>query len=312
VKESFDLSAVFEVPQSSTAVDWMSEVVSSQQDRILELEEKNKALRSVVTASTSSSSLQVVFKEVRQEPPHILLVAGHTPESPGATFNELTEYELNYELLEEMAEQLEAAGYQVTTTHNESGYKPEFAEYFDRNEAGILDYRDRLKAAFDAEYPQGVVTNDTDHNYASDRGVVQLYGINLWANQEDVDAVLHIHFNDYPGRTKGSAGEHTGFSVFTPLKTNNHFIPSFELAKSLEQEMLEVSNRSTVPKESAGVLESELIAVGHANSTNMPALLLEGGFIYEEQFQDKAARLLLWEEYAEQITDAFDAYFTNN
>jgi hypothetical protein len=76
--------------------------------------------------------------------------------------------------------------------------------------------------------------------------------------------------------------------------------------------MLEVSSRSTVPQESAGVLESELIAVGQANSTNMPALLLEGGFIYEEQFQDKAARLLLWEEYAEQITDAFDAYFTNN
>lgn len=294
-------------------IDWMREIITDQQKIIDALHEENTVLIAQIASTTASTTATTTEEEITSPvdsgPRRILLVAGHTAVTKGAVFGQTTEYEINYELLKKAELVLQEKGYEVVITHRDDDYSYRFTSFFEENRDRILEFRQLQKDRYDIEYPMGVVTNDTDHNYASDSVVLQLYGVNLWANENDIDAVVHIHFNDYPGRPAGQRGTHTGFSIFTGLKTNTNFVPSFRLAKALETEMLRYADRSTVPKESAGVLESELIAVGQADSVDPPAILLEGGFVYEEKFTDRTRRSKELANYAQAIGNAVDTYF---
>lgn len=292
-------------------LNWMREVVRSQRQEIARTERENQDLRRAL-ASSSPEYAELVSYDYEGSPRRILLVAGHTAETEGTSYRSLSEYELNYQLMNMLEERLRATGYEVITTHEGDDYNEEFTNFFETQRQEILDFRSRQREAYEEEYPLGVVTNDTDHNYASNLGTLQLYGVNYWANQNNIDVVLHIHFNDYPGRPNDEVGEHTGFSVFTSLKTNKNFIESFLLAKEIEREMLTYADRSTVRRESAGVLESELIAVGQANSTDMPSLLLEMGFIYENKFVNPISRAQEFQDYTQAITQALNTYFARN
>ena len=53
----------------------------------------------------------------------------------------------------------------------------------------------------------------TIRNIAPDEMGVRLYGINKWANENDIDIVIHVHFNDYPGRPRTGSGKYSGFSI---------------------------------------------------------------------------------------------------
>ena len=289
-------------------------LISSLQEQKQELgllKESNTLLQEelLVYTATTSTSTEVEFQEV--PPKRVLLVAGHTAVTKGAVFGDTTEYELNYDIMKKLEREMKSRGFEVFVSHEGSDYTKSFLNYFDTNEERILDYREKKKDAYDKQYPQGVVTNDTDHNHASPLGVVQLYGVNLWANENNIDAVVHLHFNDYPGRPTGTRGTHTGFSIFAPLKTNDHFVESFSLAKSVEKHMLKYIKRSTVRNESAGVLESELIAVGQANSTLMPSILIENGFIYESKFTDTSRREPVLARQANSIANGIEEYFQN-
>ena len=56
---------------------------------------------------------------------------------------------------------------------------------------------------------------------------------------------------------------------------------------------------STLPGESAGVVEDQqLIAIGSNNSADDAALLIEYGYIYEPQFQNASTRALAEKDYA--------------
>jgi len=285
--------------------------LQEQNQALVLLQESNTQLEEELLTYKATTSTSTEAEVEIVQPKKVLLVAGHTAQTKGAVFGNTTEYELNYDIMKKLEREMKSRGFEVLVSHEGSDYNQTFLNYFDANEKRILDYRENRKDAYDKQYPQGVVTNDTDHNHASPLGVIQLYGVNLWANENNMDAVVHLHFNDYPGRPAGTRGTHTGFSVFAPLKTNQHFIESFNLAKSVEKHMLKYINRSTVKNESAGVLESELIAVGQANSTTMPSILIENGFIYESKFTDKSRREPVLTRQANSIANGIEEYFQN-
>ncbi len=298
-----------ETVQNDPLFDVLVKYIRQQQETIYQLQTANKDLLSQLQGATTTATSTDTTEPVVIPPKKILLVAGHTAQTKGAVFGNTTEYELNYDIVKKLEREMRIRGYDVTITHQGSDYSQQFLDYFETNEQRILDFRENKKQAYDKLYPQGVVTNDTDHNYASPLGVIQLYGVNLWANENNMDAVVHMHFNDYPGRPAGKTGTHTGFSVFTPLKTNNHFVESFNLAKSIEEHMLKYTNRSTVTNESAGVLESELIAVGQNNSVNMPSVLIENGFVYESKFTNLTQREIVLTRQANSIANGIEQYF---
>ena len=288
---------------------WIAQALRDQTTLINTLRQENMDLYAQIASSTATSTATTTVV-VAVEPKHVLLVAGHTQSSKGAVFGSVTEYDQNYSLMQATYEALSDMGYRVTLSHRDDDYSYRFSSYFEQYKDLILDWRETQRAGYEDEYPLGVVTNDTDHNTASTLATLQLYGINYWANQNDIDAVIHLHFNDYPGRVSGQVGKHTGFSLFTSLKTNDNFIESFRLAKEIEKNMLHHAERSTVTRESAGVLESELIAVGQANSLEAPAVLIESGFIYEDKFINPAKRNTVMGQYADSIARGLDAYLS--
>ena len=301
--ESIDEGALF---------DWMKFTIKEQHSTLNLLMAENEDLRSelvVLHSMVATSSLELFSAPPTQQ--RILLVMGHTQDQKGAVYGELTEYELNYDLITQLEQDLVTRGCEVIVLHEDGHYSQSFQDYFETHEDKILNFRAQQKEEYAREYPMSVVTNDTDHNYASKEATIQLYGINMWTTENEVDVVIHVHFNDYPGRVWNQVGTHTGFSLFTSLKTNDNFIESFRLAKLIEQEMLQYANRSTVEKESAGVLESELIAVGQANSVIVPAVLFEGGFIYEDKFTNPVQRKKEFTDYTQAIGQAIDRYFNN-
>ena len=250
-------------------------------------------------------------KNSQQRVDSVLIVAGHTARSPGTTFGSTTEYMLNYEVMQRVGKLLsEDNRYNHTLSHKGDDYNQTLLDYFSANEARIIAFKDQKKREYVREYPLGLTTNDTDHNHATPRGIIELYGVNKWLSEQGIDLAVHVHFNDYPGRLQNAAGYHEGFSIFIPPKTNDHFVESYRFAKLLESEMLKHSMRSTVARESTGILESELIATGHRNTVNIPSVLLEGGFIYEEKLNDSRRDQSL-DEVARSIYRAIVRYDTN-
>ena len=56
------------------------------------------------------------------------------------------------------------------------------------------------------------------HNSASKEASVRLYGITKWANENKIDLMMHIHFNDDANHSKNIAGKYSGFALYIPIK----------------------------------------------------------------------------------------------
>jgi len=140
----------------------------------------------------------------------------------------------------------------------------------------------------------------------------RLYGINKWANENDVDIVLHIHFNDYPRRT-GRAGDHTGFSIYVPERQYGNAEASKDLARTLFDELKNTIGPSTLPLERDGIIEDqELIALGANGSLKGASVLIEYGYIYEPQYVYASTRSPMMQELAFQTYRAVKKHFEKN
>jgi len=139
------------------------------------------------------------------------------------------------------------------------------------------------------------------HNSASSEVATHLYGINKWSNENDIDLVLHLHINDMPRKNTSVAGPYVGFAIYVPEKQYSNAKASKEIGESLKNRLEDVMGVSTMPKESAGVIESQqLIAMGSYNTSDAASLLIEYGYIYETQYTIEASQRKFAKLVAEQ------------
>ena len=123
------------------------------------------------------------------------------------------------------------------------------------------------------------------HNPVTADTSFRLYGINKWANDNEIDLALHIHFNDYPRKDMTAFGKYTGFSLYIPDKQLANSVTSRGIAEDLYDRLQTVSATSTFPLESGGIIESQdLIAVGANGSQTHSSVLIEYGYIYEPKY----------------------------
>ena len=141
---------------------------------------------------------------------------------------------------------------------------------------------------------QGMPINvQVEHNSVANNTSLRLYAINKWANENDVEIVFHIHFNDYPGRNLDQPGKYSGFSIYIPEYQLPNHITSSGLAKSLKNQLEKYFAKSDLPIESSILIEDqELIAVGSNASRDGISVLTEYGYIYEPQFAKKECERL--------------------
>jgi len=245
----------------------------------------------------------------------ILLVPGHDNETVGAQYRFTTEASMNLDLATRLYDILRKdKRFEVHITRDQEGYTKEFADYFAQNEEAIIDWENKAKEEFNKKIDQGTLTlrSAVPHHTVADDVALKLYGINKWANENKMDAVIHIHFNDYPRPDAWTIGTYTGFVIYFPDGQMENFLPSSQLAGRIYIELEKKYHTSTYPPELGGLIaDQKLIAMGSYGTLapSVRTVLVEYGYIYEKMFRKSSTREAAIKTMAELTATGIQKYF---
>ena len=248
-------------------------------------------------------------------PIKILLVPGHDNEYSGAVWNGLREADVNLQLANALQRFLttdQNFSTQITRNENTGNYNQELSNYFVTNREEIKSFRQRLRQTFVGLIQSGAVEEKiiVSHNFAKEEVAQRLYGINKWANEQGIDLAIHIHFNDYAGRSMSQAGRHNGLAIYIPERQYPNARFSAEIGQSIFSQLNKILPTSSLPGESTGLIEDqELIALGSYASRDGGAVLIEYSYIYEPQVANVGVRSAWLTETAWQTYLGIKNYF---
>lgn len=244
----------------------------------------------------------------------ILIVPGHGPDYGGAEYGSLKERDMVVELANALKSFLETSGrYQIFMTRQADGWDPAFAWYFSEHHDEIVAWQkasreeiSQLKAVGSMQ----TIVPKVRHNRAPDEVAYRLYGITKWANEHDVDIVVHIHINDDSAHSPKTAGDHSGFAIYVPERQYANGSSTKAVAQTVFKRLSTYNPVSDFSGEAGGIIEdSQLIATGAYNTSDAASMLIEYGYIYEQQFQDPAIRSLALKDLAYQTYLSLQDFF---
>ncbi len=236
----------------------------------------------------------------------ILVVAGHEPDYGGAEYRSeygtVRERDLTVELADSLAGLLRSdSRFMVFTTRTTDAWTPTFASYFNSQFQDIIAWRKAYKAETESMIQVGQFTETTPvvyHNKVPDGPAIRLFGIDKWADENNIDIVIHVHFNDYP-RTASEEGKYSGFAIYVPEKQYDNSSSTKVLAQAVFDRLKKYNPVSDMPQEKGGIIEDQdLIAIGPFNSVNAPSMLVEYSYIYEPQLVNPATQKAFIDELA--------------
>lgn len=253
---------------------------------------------------------------IEPKPIRILIVPGHDNEVFGAQYKNVKEANMAAALgLRMYAILKKDKRFQVYITRNEESYTKIFSDYFKNNMDAIEVFKDNAKKANEKEVKDGTfIKNDNGvpHSNAKTHVALKLYGINKWANENNIDAIIHIHFNDDGRRNRSKPGPYEGFSVYAPEKELASSEISMPLAQNIFNDLKKKYTNSTYVRENGGVIaDQKLIAMG-AYDTLAPTVrtvLIEYGFIYEKKFKTYTLRKTAYNNMSKITADSITNYF---
>jgi N-acetylmuramoyl-L-alanine amidase len=220
------------------------------------------------------------------QPIRILIVPGHDNVVWGAQYKNIKEADMNLVLATKIYNLLKKdKRFQVYITRNSAGYTKTFADYFSLHRDDIIAFKENAKKGREDSIASGqfVVKEGVPHHSVSEDVSVILYGINKWVDENKIDAVLHVHFNDYVRTNKNVMGIYKGFAVYMPEAQMANSQESSKLAQNIFTELKKKYTTSTYEKEKGGLIpDQNLIALG-ANGTlldSVRSVLVEYGYIY--------------------------------
>jgi len=255
---------------------------------------------------------------VPDAPIRILIVPGHDNKIWGSQYGNIKEANMNLVLATNIYDVLKKdKKFQVFITRDNNGYTKEFADYFSLNKLDIKSFRENSIKEMKDEIISGnfLQKENVQHNPANEDTSIVLYGINKWANENNIDAVIHIHFNDYPRKTKWTIGKYKGFAIYIPDKQFLNAKKSEKLAKNIYTQLSKGYQPSNYEKEKGGlVTDQKLIAIGVGNSllSSVRSVLIEYGYIYEKKFRNIFTRREAYKKMAELTTKGIKNYFLGN
>ena len=255
-----------------------------------------------------------VFAQV-VKPIRILIVPGHDNEVYGAKYKGLKEANMALVLGTEIYNTLKQdKRFTVFITREESGYTKDFADYFANHMDEIKTFKESSKEKMSERVTEGnfIKKPNVPHFSVKEPVALKLYGLNKWENENNIDAVIHIHFNDDGRKNQSRPGKYVGFSVYMP----DNQLPSHDLSQPLAQDIFDALKskytNSTYVKENGGVIADQKLIVLGANDSLLPSVrsvLIEYGFIYEKQFRTYASRKVAFQERADITAQAIKDYF---
>ncbi len=253
-------------------------------------------------------TVALVNEKYRAKELTVLIVPGHDAIDGGTSYKGVYEAEYTAKIGQYLYEYLESdPNIDAILVRNKNGYTKEFADYFAREEGEIrafttraVGYFNSLKSLNQVEKPHAPFT----HVRANTRVAKILYGLNKWANDHDVDVVLHIHLNDYPRKSWETRYE--GYSLYIPDSSLPNHAPSKAIAEAFSGTFSRFWTKSNLRLEKDTIIEDpDLIALGSYGSLRAASVLLEYGYIYEPRFQND----LLLKETAFRTYQGLVSYF---
>ncbi len=245
----------------------------------------------------------------------ILLVPGHEPNYGGAEYKSLKERNMTVELAQDLSAFLNDDGhYQVFVTRDSQEWSSDFSAYFKNDWNDIVTWE--KASALDMAHSISIgatkaSTSTIVHNTAPADVATRLYGITKWANENDIDITIHIHFNDYPDHTADSPGTHSGFVIYIPEHQYSNSTTSKIVAETIFKRLSKYNPVSDLKGESSGLVEDpDLIAIGANNTAAAASMLIEYGYIYEPQFSDSDTSSLAIKDLAYQTYLGLQDFFT--
>jgi N-acetylmuramoyl-L-alanine amidase len=244
----------------------------------------------------------------------ILIIPGHEPNDGGAVYTNLKERDMTLSLGLDLAEYLKNdPHYEVVLTRDIHGWNPVFENYFTSNKEGIANFVSIKKAAMDQSIAAGEVLkvdSGIEHIDALPDVAMRLFAINKWANENNIDLMIHIHFNEYPRSHPKKPGKYTGFIIYVPDPQYSNAKTTSEIANNILPRLSSVFRVSNLPTESAGIVpEQRLIALGSDNTADMPSILIEYGYIYDTLFATKAKRVSTLDTMAKETYLGIEDFF---
>jgi len=257
----------------------------------------------------------ITFAQEASLPIKILITPGHDKEIWGAQYGNIKEADMNLVLATQIYNILKKdKRFEVYITRDKNGYKKEFSDYFSNNKADIISFKNNAKEEMQVKIENGTILEKSGvmHNAVNEETAIELYGINKWANENKIDAVISVHFNDYPRVTKWTIGKYKGFVIYMPDGQMINAPESSKLAKSIFLQLSKKYITSTYIKEKGGLIpDQNLIALGASNTLNgsVNSVLIEYGYIYQKIFRDSSTRHKAYKDMATLTTKGIADFF---
>jgi N-acetylmuramoyl-L-alanine amidase len=245
----------------------------------------------------------------------ILVVPGHDTDTGGAQYRNLYERKLVVDVANDISTLLSGdPKYKVIVARDKQSWNPILANYF-LNTQAILDFKNEHQTAdklLIASGQEKIIPDAATHTTADAKTAIELYGINKWANENDVDLIIHVHFNISPRKNSNLPGTYHGFNIFIPDNQRVNAAPSRAAAEVIYDELQKKFAPETTGNQYNSLYTDQgLIALGASNTLTKPAMLIEYAYLYEKMLQTDPSRTQALEQMAEQTVAGIKDYFNS-
>lgn len=244
----------------------------------------------------------------------VLIVPGHDDDYWGTEFGDIREGDITVAIGQYLYNYLKNDPHlDVTISRTQlTGYTDTFKNYFVDHRQDILDFIAQSKTTQQTRLANGEIhlIDNAPHADARPEVALRLYGINKWANENQMDIVIHLHINDEGGRAYGQVGDYKGFTIYVPDSQYHNAPASAVMAEAMYRELLKKNDVSNFPPESRGVVEDQdLIATGARDTATAATALIEYGYIYEPQFRSLDIQEAVTKSLAQQTFLGLHSFF---
>lgn len=268
---------------------------------------------SVLAIEHRPKTVEVLREVPKTRKVRVLIVPGHEPGFGGTSVGKIVERDLNVELGKKLQGFLDGdGGYETMLARDMRSWHPLLARYFDANWKEIDDWRKEARDEMEARIGSGEVARPVvhiGHNAAPNDVAVRLYGVTKWANENDFDVMVHVHFDDDRSSTR-AAGFRNGLVIYVPSPEYYNGAPTRVVAEKVLGQLVKFDSVSNLKAAVSGIVDDpELIAVGRQNTSDAVSMLVEYGFIYEKQLQVPEVRAMALEDMAYRTYVGLEDFF---
>ena len=202
---------------------------------------------------------------------------------------------------------------EVILARDENGWNSDLENYVMTSSSTImswvLDMKDKMMSKVSAGKMK-LINPNMKHNDAASNAVLYLYGTNKWITENNIDLVLHVHFNSNP-KINGKPNYH-GYCMYVPERQYSNSSSSKIFANYLNDEISKIQKPSNMPQEKDTIIEDQaLIAIGNYDTLKIPSVVIEYAYMYESMMLSSSTRNNFIKTAASSTATAINNYVIN-